>query len=297
MIVITAPTSNIGRQVVEALLGGGQPLRVIARDASRLPARVREHADVVEGSHGDAEVIERALDGATAVFWLAPPSPAAASLKAAYLDFTEPACRAFARRGVERVVGVSALGRGTPQAAHAGLVTASLAMDDMIAASGVAYRALAMPSFMDNMLRHVPEIRATGALSSPLAADRKHPTCATRDIASAAARLLLDASWAGSAEVPVLGPEDLSGDDMAEIMSEVLETPVRCRQISYEALRSGLAARGASDAFVGGYVDMMRAKDEGLDHGVPRTAESASPTSFRQWCEEVLKPAFSAESL
>lgn len=43
------------------------------------------------------------------------------------------------------MVGVSALGRGTPMAGRAGPVTASLAMDDMIAGSGVAYRALALP--------------------------------------------------------------------------------------------------------------------------------------------------------
>ena len=41
-------------------------------------------------------------------------------------------------------------------------------------------------------------------------------------------------------------------------------------------------------------VDMMRAKDEGLDNGVARTTETASPTTFRQWCEEVLKPTLHA---
>ena len=30
---------------------------------------------------------------------------------------------------------------------------------------------------------------------------------------------------------------------------------------------------------------------EGLDNGVQRTPGTASPTTFRQWCEEVLKPA------
>ena len=48
------------------------------------------------------------------------------------------------------------------------------------------------------------------------------PTCATRDIAAVAARLLLDRSWSGQVASPVLGPEDLSFDDMARIMSEVL---------------------------------------------------------------------------
>jgi hypothetical protein len=38
-------------------------------------------------------------------------------------------------------------------------------------------------------------------------------------------------------------------------------------------------------------VDMMVAKDNGLDNGELRTPETTTPTSFRQWCEEVLKPA------
>jgi hypothetical protein len=37
--------------------------------------------------------------------------------------------------------------------------------------------------------------------------------------------------------------------------------------------------------------DMMLAKDKGLDNGEPRIPESSSPTTFRLWCEEVLKPA------
>ena len=36
-------------------------------------------------------------------------------------------------------------------------------------------------------------------------------------------------------------------------------------------------------------VDMMVAKNEGLDNAEPRTPESTTPTSFRQWCEDTLK--------
>ena len=37
--------------------------------------------------------------------------------------------------------------------------------------------------------------------------------------------------------------------------------------------------------------DMAAAKNNGLDNAEPRTPENTTPTSFRQWCEEVLKPA------
>jgi len=294
MIIITAPAGLIGHQVLGNVLSGGEPVRVIARDPSRLPAQARGRVEVVQGSHGDIDVVDQAFAGADAVFWLVPPDPHADSAEAAYVDFTRPACDAFKRHGVQRVVGISALGRGTVAARHAGLATASLAMDDLIASTGVSYRALTMPSFMDNLLRQVPAIKDRGLFVTPVSGDRKLPSCATRDIAAAAARLLLDGSWSGTGHIAVLGPEDLSYNDMAQIMSEVLSQPVRYQQIPAQALKDRLTGAGMSDAMAQATADMMIAKDQGLDNAEPRTPESTTPTSFRQWCEEVLKPAILA---
>jgi uncharacterized protein YbjT (DUF2867 family) len=164
-------------------------------------------------------------------------------------------------------------------------------MDDLIASTGVSYRALALPSFMDNMLRQVEPIRSQGMFFLPISGDRKVPTCATRDIAAVAAKLLLDPSWSGTESVPVLGPEDLSCNDMAHIMSEVLDKAIRFQQIPLEAFQARLIGSGVSASMAQGMVDMMVAKNEGLDNAEPRTVEATTPTSFRVWCEEVLKPA------
>jgi len=291
MIVITTPTGDIGHQVVENVLESGEPVRVIVRDPARLSPQVRERVEVVQGSHGDADVVGKAFAGADAVFWLVPPDPRAVSLEATYLDFSRPACDAFMNQGISRVVGVSALGRGTPVAGDAGHVTASLAMDDLIAGTGVNYRALTMPSFMDNLLNQVATIKTQGMFFSPVSGDREFPTCATRDIAAVAARLLLDDSWSGQGSVPVLGAEDLSNNDMAQIMTEVLGVPVRFQQIPADVFKARLSGFGMSEAIAQGMVDMVTAKDQGLDNGEPRTPEATTPTTFRQWCEEVLKPA------
>ncbi len=292
MIVVTAPTGLIGHQVLDNVLkGGGEPVRVIARDPSRLSPEARERVEVVEGSHGDRDVVDRAFDGADSVFWLVPPDPHAESVEAAYVDFSRPASEAIIGLGVGRVVTVSALGRGTPVAGEAGFVTASLAMDDLIASTGVNFRALTMPSFMDNIIRQVGPIKSQGVFFSPISGDRKLPTCATRDIAAAAADLLLDRSWAGRDHVAVLGPEDLSFNDMARIMSEVLGTPVHFQQIPGEGYKENMMGLGMSEAMAQGMLDMALAKDNGLDSAEPRTPRSSTPTSFRQWCEDVLELA------
>ena len=294
MIVVTTPTGQIGARLVQDLLKAGEALRLIVRDVSRLPHEVLGRVEVVEGSHGDAAVVDRAFEGADALFWVVPPDPKAASLEAAYLDFSKAACAAVDRCGIGHVVDVTGLGGDTRWRDRGGLLTVSVRMDEMFAATGAAHRALAMPSFMDNMLMQLDPIREQGMFFGPLDGDQKAPTCATRDIAAAAARLLADRTWSGQGAMPVLGPEDLSPNDMAATMSDVLGKPVRYQQVPFDAFEAQLRGQGMSDAFVQGFVEMMHAKAEGVDTAQPRTTEGTTPTTFRQWCEEDLKPALNA---
>jgi uncharacterized protein YbjT (DUF2867 family) len=285
MIVVTTPTGAIGSKVVRNLLDHDSLVRVIARDPERLPDDVRDRIEIVPGTHADPDVVDKAFAGADAVFWLVPPNVRAESLDAAYLDFTRPAVKALVAHGVQRVVSVSALGRGTPWADKAGLVTAALQMDDLLAGAGTRFRALALPSFMDNVLRQKAAIVNEGVLRDPLDPDAKHPTACTADFAAVAARLLLDDTWTGQGSQAVLGPEDLSGNDKAAILTEVLGRPVRYEMVPPDAFRAGL--NGLSEAMVQGFYDMMIAKRAGMDNAERRTPETASPTTFRDWAAKV----------
>jgi uncharacterized protein YbjT (DUF2867 family) len=290
MIVITTPTGQIGHQVVAELLDSGESIRLIARDPSRLAPKVRERVEVVQGSHDDIDVVTEAFAGADSVFWVVPPNLRAESVVDYYLDFTRPACEAITSQGIQRVVGVSSLGRQVAE--NIGLVSAAYAMDGLIESTGVSYRALRMPAFMEDVLAFQGEsIRSRGMFFGSQSGDRSTPSCATRDIAAVAAALLLDNSWNGQGSTPVLGPEDLSFNEMARIMSEVLDRPVRYQQVSAEAHKATLMGHGMSEAYAQGVVDNQAQADRGIYNVDPRTSQSSTPTSFRQWCTEVLDPA------
>ena len=164
-------------------------------------------------------------------------------------------------------------------------------MDDLIASTGVALRTLTMPSFMDNTARRAGAIKSQGVLSSPISGDLQMPSCAIRDIAAVAARWLLDESWSGQEDVAVLGPEDISFNDMAETISACWASQVQFQRTTFEYYKAQFLRYGFSEAMAQGMTDMMYAKNQGLDLGVPRTPENTTPTSFRQWCEDTLKPA------
>lgn len=288
MIVVTAPSGNIGSQVLAGLLAADEAVRVITRDPSRLPAAARSRVEIVAGSHGERAVVERAFAGADAVFWLAPGDPSAPSARAAYVDFARPACEVLRECGVRHVVAVSALGRGWPQ--PAGHVTATVDADDLMMETGVAFRALACSSLMENVLRQLASIRA-GVFHAPTTETVQLPHVATRDVAAVAVRLMRDRSWTGAAEIPLTGPYLLSFGEMTAIMSETLSCAVRFAPIAMEDMRSIMLANGASEGMAGAMVDMLTAKNDGMDRMVPLSSRSDTPTDFRGWCEDVLRPA------
>ena len=291
MIVITTPTGDIGHQVLKHVVQGSEPVRVIARDPSRIPQEIRQRIEVIQGSHGDAATIEKALNGADALFWLIPPDPfmTLSRVDKAYADFTKPAAKAITKCAVKRVVSVSGIGRGWNK--EAGLATANLRANDVLAGTGVALRALMMPSFMENLLRQAPTIQEKGVFSLPIIPALKAPLVATADIAAVAAKLLMDTTWTGQTDVPVLGPEDISPIEMAEVLSSVLGRSVLYEQTPIEAYKARMVSRGMSEAFAQGPAETMTAKNEGIDNTSSRAVAADTPTTFRQWSETVLKPA------
>ena len=289
MIVVTTPTGNIGSLVVKDLLSAGEAVRVIVRDQAKLSTEIRGRVEVVEGSHDDAAVVAKACDGAESYFLLVPPSFRMTDGSAYYMRFTTPLIAAIKSGNIKRVVAVSAAGRGVPL--RAGVVSDSLAKDKAIEATGVNFRALWCPGFYENMLRQAEPIKHQGTFFYPGIPDLKTRHAATRDIAATAAKLLLDHSWTGQGGIGMFGPEDLSWNDIAGIMADVLGKPIRFQPVPYQDYKKQLVQRGASEEMAASLVEMHEAKDKGLDNAEPRTPENTTPTSFRQWCEEVLKPA------
>ena len=292
MIVVTGATGNIGSQVLANIMKSDRQVRVIARNPSKLPPEAVARVEIIEGSHGDFDTVMRAFDGAEAAFWLVTGDPSAPSAEAAYVEFSRPGVEAMKAHGLKRVVGISALGRGWPKAA--GHVTATIKLDDLIATAGASYRALACGSLMETILRQAPSIRDRGVFYWPSSGDFKMRAVATRDVAEVASQFLLDPSWTGVEDVPLMGPDDVSFDEMARTLSEVLGKPVVFQPISMEDMREMMIGRGATEGMAQAMIDMLTAKNEGMDHLLPRTTTPLTPTTFRQWAELVLKPSIGA---
>lgn len=163
-------------------------------------------------------------------------------------------------------------------------------MDELIEQTGIVYRALRMPFFMENLVGQADAMKAPGAFYLPNDVDRTLLTVATRDIASAATSELLDESCADQRSVPVIGPDNLRPRQMAQTVSDVVGWQVRAEHMPAHEYRTTMTGYGLTRGFVQGLINMATAQGDGI---YDRDAAEANrtTTSFKQCCRDTLIPA------
>jgi uncharacterized protein YbjT (DUF2867 family) len=287
-IVINTPSGNVGRPLVESLLARGAALTLVSRSRDKVRDLEARGARIVEGSIDDAAALDKAFEGAGALFWLSPPRMqpdfAEAGLAAA-----RKAAEAARRHGVSRVVVLSSV--GAQNGPGTGPVGALLAIEKAFQEAAPDVVVLRAGYFMENALRDLSSIVKAGAIFSPVPADKKVPTVAAKDIAAVAAEELLSTA-PGHRIRGVHGPADISMNEQAAILSEVLRRPIKYVQVPVEAAEQAMRDAGLPPFAATMFGDMYRGILDGrMDSAEPRSAETTTPTTFAEFARSTLRPA------
>ncbi len=291
-IVVNTPSGNIGLPLVEALLGAGKEITIISRNPEKVAPFVARGARLVEGSIDDPAVLDRALTGASALFWLTPPAS-----RPDFVDWAVTTARAAAeavrKHDVKRVVVLSSLGaqsgRGT------GPVSPLLEIEDAFRAAAPDVVALRAGFFMENTLHDASTIAKTGSIFSSVPADRPFPFVATKDIAAVAAEELLREGALGHRIRGVHGPADLTWKQGAEILSEALGRPVNYVEVTLDQVKAGMEGAGMPPFIVATYIEMYGAiRDGRMVAAEARSPETTTPTSLAEFARQSLRPAVEA---
>jgi uncharacterized protein YbjT (DUF2867 family) len=291
-IVINTPTSNIGRALAARLLDAGESVTVLSRDKKKVDELVRRGARVVEGSFEEPGLLAEALDGAEALFWLTPP-PARPDYHTWAVKCAKQAAAAAKKAGARRAVVLSSMG------AHSGPGTGAVGpareMENEFEAALPAVVSLRPGIFMENFLLSTDMIAKAGQIFVPIQAGKRWPLVATSDIAAKAACWLLDRGWTGHHRVGVHGPQDLSTDEAAAIISSALGKPVKCVDATLDQARGAMTGMGMPDFVVEFILEQYVAfRDGRLDPAEPRTPDTTTPTTLAEFTRTKLVPAVHA---
>ncbi|RCS22824.1 NmrA/HSCARG family protein [Phyllobacterium salinisoli] len=217
-ILVTGATGNIGRQVVEHLVKQGADVRAIARDPSK--ANFPANTSVVQGDFLDVDSLRNAMSGVSALFLLKAVVPD---------EFTQAliALNVARSAGIERIVYLSVI--------HADIYVnvphfaGKFSVERMIEQMDFKATILRPAYFIQNDLMVKDVITGYGVYTMPIGA-KGLAMIDTRDIAEIAAHELLRREQAPEPlpinRINLVGPEVLTGTDIASIWSDVLARPI-----------------------------------------------------------------------
>ena len=294
MIVVTTPNGRIGSQVLRKLLDLGEPVRVISHDVDKLPQRVGDLCEVVSGSIDDVDTLRRGFAGAESVFWCIPqtrPGNLWSDASEYHLRFANAAAQAL--RGTRvRVVAASAGRHGYDDRA---IVSAFTAVENTINSAGTPVRHLRSAFFMENLLESLPVIMSPGAVFYNGPGDLPLPMVCVADVAAKAAELLLDRSWHDRGHLALHGPAHVSFDAMASTLADVLGRDVQYIQVPDNVLIDNLVRAGMPEGFAMAYSRLLTAEALKAYDIEPRTPETTTATTLRDWAVRVLRPTVEAQ--
>ncbi len=213
-IAITGGTGRIGGKVAGLLAARGVPHRLIVRDISRAPSL--PGVEVATASYQDGAAMRAALSGITTLFLVSatesPDRPAQ----------HESAVDAAVAAGVRRIVYLSFFG-AAPEA------TFTLARDHWLTERCIASAGMGFTFLQDNLYADfLPGMVGDDGIIRGPAGDGRFAPVAQRDVAAAAATVLLDpAGTHDGRSYRLTGPDLLSMHDVAETISASTGRTVR----------------------------------------------------------------------
>lgn len=285
-IVVTTPTGHVGSRVVRLLLQAGVRPRVLVRDADRLDGETRERVEVRQGDLTDAGFVREAVAGAGNIFWVDPTPHTTADPVEVSLATAAPLVAAARAGDVGRVVLLSSV--GAEKRHGVGHIDALGGIEAELDATGVDVLHLRCGYFFTNLLLDVEGL-ARGVLTTAFDPSRPMPWVDPRDIGDVVAARLLAGDWRGRVVQAVHGPEDLSFEQVAGILTEALGRAVRVEPVGDDAVRQALGAAGLPASAVEGIVGMA-AGSRGLVPEQSRDVLTTTPTRLGGWAHAELRP-------
>lgn len=288
-IVIATASGNVGRRTAEQIVQTGVETILLARHPEKLADLVERGATVKCLGSDDAIGLIEATQHADALFWLTPPKLDTLNLSDWYIQTAMVGARAVCENEIERVVNISSIGAGAKP--NLGTVSFSGNVESIFNQTGANVVHLRPGYFMENFLAQVESIRG-GTISFPYASDHDFPWISIDDIGDEAAKYLLDNRWAGQWTRNLMGAENLTLIEVTQILSQVLDYPIKYVRATIESIQERLASMGATPEVQRELGNLFRALgDPNGVYATVRTPEAVTSTTFEQFVRKKLLPA------
>lgn len=235
MILVTGAAGKTGRAVLRALNQKGQELRALVHRADQVDTVTSLGAqDSIIGDMNSSSTLGEAVQGIKAIYHICP------NVSPDEVPIAEILIKAARSAGIEKIVYHSVL---KPQIESMPHHWHKLRVEELLIDSGIPYTILQPAAYMQNILVHWDSISIEGIYTVPYPAETRLSLVDLQDVASAAVIVLLE-SGHEYATYELVGTDGLSQNQVADILSQVLDRPVKVVPIPMEEWETQAIASG-----------------------------------------------------
>ena len=287
-ITVTTPTGHIGSKLANILLEHKSDVTLIARHPEKVKFLAARGAKVIAGEHSDPAILDQAVRGADALFWLTPADMTSHDPLGTARRMAEAAAGVIRKHPDLHVVQLSSAGAFLPSGT--GPIVGHYEAEEKFRAAGKNIVSLRPNEFMENVFFSLPTIITQDSIYSSLPGSVKAPLIATHDIAEVAAEFLLK-PIDGHHVVDIVGPQEISLDEFARIAGDAIGKQIRVVTVPGDKLKAAMAQSGMSPEMAALLVEMEEAYPEIQGH-LKGDQKRTGKTSFPQFARDVFAPAY-----
>lgn len=283
MYVVMGATGHVGSAVADALLGRGEKVTVVTREAAHGEPWLERGAEVAVAEIDDVDSLRAAFRRGSRAFLLNPPADIRGDTDAIELRTVANILAALEGSGLEKVVAESTAGampgKGIGDSSVLWELEQGLARQPIPAAINRA------GFYMSNWAAQLEPVRATGKLQTMYPADFALPMAAPHDLGVIAADRLMS-------PIPDValryaeGPARYTSADVANAFADALGRPVEVVTTPPDAFRDAYRKLGFSDAAAEAYSRMAEETlRSDFDYG---DAAIKGPTTLQDYVRQLV---------
>jgi uncharacterized protein YbjT (DUF2867 family) len=247
-VLVTGATGRTGQLLVDALRGESNTVRALVRASSSIPPGWDGAVDLAVGDLSDVASVRQAMDSVDTLVLLSPMLPDLDRLERPVIDAAREA-------NMQHVVKIS-----TTVPDEDSPITwwrAHARSERHLRESGLSWTIVRPNGIAFFLLEYAPQVRNEGVLRTA-APDGEMALIDPADIAAVVARVVADPQRHTGATLAISGPQAVSYDDVAAILSRLTERTVRHQPESEAEARARLLDAGRPEWEADGVVANFR---------------------------------------
>ncbi|MFN2112707.1 MAG: SDR family oxidoreductase [Anaerolineales bacterium] len=248
MILVTGAAGKTGLALIAALTEQGAPVRGLVHQEQYRPQVEQVGAEeILVGDLLDRKALSRAMRGIRAVYHIPP------NLHPREVEIGEYVIAEALQADVEHFIYHSVLHPQLEEMPHHWF---KLKVEELLITSGLQFTILQPTAYMQNITNQLDRIAQSGIYQIPYAATTSLSLVDLKDVATVAARLLVEGGHHG-AIYQLVGTGLISQIEVASLLGILLEREIQAKQISLEDWQAEISRTGLGSYQISTLVKMF----------------------------------------